>query len=182
MRKEVRFSGFGGQGIILSGFIYGKAAAIFGGLEATMTQSYGPEARGGACTSDVVLEDGPVSYPQATHPDVLVIMSRDAYTTHRGHMKKGVKVFYDQDLVQIEKELGAEFIAVPSLKLADGLGKKIVANIVMLGALAAGSDLIAKDALKQAVLNSVPPHTKDLNDKAFETGYDYVAKHAGTKK
>ena len=170
----MRFSGFGGQGIVLSGFIYGKAAAIFGGMEATMTQNYGPEARGGACTSDVVIEDAPVSFPEVTHPDVLVIMSRDAYNTHRKHVKRGVKLFYDQDLVQVDHVLGAELIPVPSMKIAEGLGRKIVANIVMLGALAAGSDLVPKDAVRQAVLSSVPPHTKELNEKAFEAGYSHA--------
>lgn len=182
MRKEFRFSGFGGQGIILSGYIYGKAAAIFGGLEATMTQSYGPEARGGAATSDVVIEDQVVSYPQATSPEIMVIMSRDAYNTHKKHIKKGVTVFYDQDLVQVDKGLEAVFIPVPSMKLAEGLGKKIVANIVMLGALGAGCDVVPKDALKQAVLSSVPPATKELNEKAFEAGYSYVKQSMGTKQ
>jgi 2-oxoglutarate ferredoxin oxidoreductase subunit gamma len=171
MRKEIRFTGFGGQGIILSGFIYGKAAAIFGGKNATMTQSYGPEARGGACSADVVIEDGPVSFPEVTAPEIMVVMSRDAYNTHKKHIRKGVRVFYDQDLVQVEEGLGAEFIPIPSLKIAEGLGKKIVANIVMLGALAAGSDIVPKDAVKQAILSTVPPATKELNEKAFEAGY-----------
>jgi len=179
MRKEIRFSGFGGQGIILSGFIYGKAAAIFGGLGATMTQSYGPEARGGAATSDVVIEDGPVSYPQATNPEVLIIMSRDAYTTHEKFIRKGATVFYDQDLVQIDQGRGAHFIPVPCMKIAEGLGKKIVANIVMLGGLAAGCDIVPKEALKQAVLSSVPPATKELNEKAFEAGYAHVKQASG---
>jgi 2-oxoglutarate ferredoxin oxidoreductase subunit gamma len=171
VRKEIRFTGFGGQGIILSGFIYGKAAAIFGGKNATMTQSYGPEARGGACSSDVVIEDGPVSFPEVTAPQIMVVMSRDAYNTHKKYIKKGVRVFYDQDLVQVEASLGAEFIPIPSMKIAEGLGKKIVANIVMLGALAAGSDVVPKDAVKQAILTTVPPATKELNEKAFEAGY-----------
>ena len=182
MRKEIRFTGFGGQGIILSGFIYGKAAAIFGGKEATMTQSYGPEARGGACSSDVVIEDGPVSFPEVTHPEIMVIMSRDAYTTHKKHIKKGVRVFYDQDLVEVEEGLGAECIPIPSLKIAEGLGKKIVANIVMLGALAAGSDIVPKDAVKQAILSTVPPATKELNEKAFEAGYSQAMQVLGKSK
>lgn len=176
MRKEIRFSGFGGQGIILSGFIYGKAAAIFGGLEATMTQSYGPEARGGACTSDVVVEDRPVSFPEVTDPDILVIMSRDAYNTHKKHIKEGTVLFFDQDLVQVEPTEGVKMHAVPSLKIADNMGKKIVANIVMLGAVAAGTDLVPKEAVKEAVLSSVPSHTKELNDRAFEAGYEHIRK------
>lgn len=182
MRKEVKFCGFGGQGIILSGFIYGKAAAIYGGLGATMTQSYGPEARGGACSSDVVIEDGPVSFPEVTQPDVVVVMSRDAYNTYKKHIKPGVKVLYDQDLVQVEKETGAEFIPIPSLKIAEGLGKKIVANIVMLGALAAGYDLVSKDAVKQAILSTVPPATKELNEKAFEAGFNSALQAMGKSK
>jgi len=182
MRREIRFSGFGGQGIILSGFIYGKAASIYGGKGATMTQSYGPEARGGACNCDVVIEDGPVSFPEVTNPEVLVIMSRDAYNTQKKHIRKGVRVLYDKDLVQIEDTPGVEFIPIQSLKIAEGLGKKIVANIVMLGALAAGSDIVAKDAVKQAILSTVPPATKDLNEKAFEAGYKQAVEVMGNSK
>lgn len=182
MRKEIRFSGFGGQGMVLSGFIYGKAAAIYGGLEATMTQSYGPEARGGACSSNVVIENQPVSFPEVTQPDILVLMSRDAYNTNKMHIKKGVKVFYDQDLVQVDEDLGAELIPIQSIRIAEDLGRKIVANIVMLGALAAGSDIVPKDAVKQAILSSVPAHTKELNEKAFETGYETAKGVMGKKK
>jgi len=174
MRKEIRFSGFGGQGIILSGFIYGKAAAVFGGLEATMTQSYGPEARGGACTSDVVIEDKAVSFPEVTNPDILILMSRDAYITYKKYIRKGVTLIYDQDLVKVEEHEGVKLIPVPSMRIAERLGKKIVANIVMLGALAAGIDLVSQDHVKEAVLTSVPSHTKELNGKAFDAGYKFV--------
>lgn len=179
MRTEVRFSGFGGQGIVLAGYILGKAASIHTKNDATLTQSYGPEARGGACTANVVVEDGPISYPAVTHPNILVLMSQESYHTHKSHAKKGVRILYEEDLVHREEELPGDWTPVPAMRVADGLGRKIVANIVMLGFLAAISDLVPKDALKQAVLSSVPAHTKELNEKAFESGYEEGQKARG---
>lgn len=172
MRTEVRMSGFGGQGIVLAGYILGKAASIFSDYSATMTQSYGPEARGGACTSNVVIEDGPISYPAVTQPNLLVLMSQEAYHTHTPLVKEGVRVLYDEDLVSQDHEAPGEWVPVPAMRIADELGRKIVANIVMLGFLAAFTELVPKDAMKQSVLTSVPPHTKELNEKAFESGYE----------
>jgi len=179
MRTEVRLSGFGGQGIVLSGYILGKAASLFAGKAATMTQSYGPEARGGACTSNVVIDDERVSYPAVTHPDILVLMSQEAFHTYRGGFQKGVKVLYDKDLVKLEEGLQGEHIPVPASQVADQLGKKIVANIVMLGFLAAASGVLPKEAVKEAVASSVPAHTRELNEKAFERGFEEGLKTRG---
>ena len=173
MREEIRLAGFGGQGIVLSGYILGKAAAIFSDKNATMTQSYGPEARGGACAANVVIEDEMVSHPGITSPDILVFMSQEAYNTYKGDIKKGVKVLYDEDLVKVDKGLKADFFSIPSLRIAEELGKKIVANIVMLGFFTAVTKMFKKTAMKEAILSSVPSHTKDLNERAFERGYQY---------
>jgi len=172
VRTEVRLAGFGGQGIVLAGYVLGKAAAIFGGKEATMTQSYGPEARGGACAANVVISDAKVAYPSVSRPDVLVLMSQESYHTYKGDLRPGVKVLYDGDIVKVEPGMPGDWIACPAMRLAEETGKKVVANIVMLGFLAAVTGLLSRDVVKDAVLTSVPAHTKDLNEKAFEAGYD----------
>lgn len=172
MRTEVRLAGFGGQGIVLSGYILGKAAAIYAGKDATMTQSYGPEARGGACASNVVISDGPVAYPSVTKPDVLVLMSQESYHAYEADLRPGIRVLYDPDLVKADPGAAGEWVPCPAMKLAEGLGRKIVANIVMLGFFAAVTGMLPEDAVKEAILSSVPPHTRELNEKAFRTGYD----------
>jgi len=171
MRTEIRLAGFGGQGIVLGGYILGKAASIFEMKHATMTQSYGPEARGGACTSNVVIEDERIAYPAVTHPDILVLMSQEAYHTYEANIREGVRVLYDPDLVQIEAGLPGELTPVPAMRIADELGRKIVANIVMLGFLAAATGALDPEAVKKAVLSTVPAHTRELNEKAFDRGY-----------
>jgi len=172
MRTEIRLAGFGGQGIILAGYVLGKAASLFAGKNATMTQSYGPEARGGACASNVVIEDERISYPAATHPDIVVLMSQEAYDVYKPDIRENTRVVYDEDLVKLESGLPGERIPVPAMRLAGDLGRKVVANIVMLGFLTGATGVLSKEAVKQAVLSSVPAHTKDLNDKAFECGYE----------
>ncbi len=172
MRTEIRLAGFGGQGIVLGGYILGKAASIFDRKYATMTQNYGPEARGGACTSNVVVEDGPIAYPTVTEPDILVLMSQEAYTTYKPNVQKGVQVVYDEDLVKVDEGLPGEMIPVPAMRLAEELGRKIVANIVILGFLAAVTGVLSPEAMKQSVLSTVPAHTRDLNEKAFHLGYE----------
>ena len=173
MRTEVRLSGFGGQGIVLAGYVLGKAACLFAGKEAVMTQSYGPEARGGACTSNVVIEDGRISYPAVTHAGILVLMSQEAYTTYKKEIRAGATVLYDPDLVTLDPGLPGVHLAVPAMRLAGELGKKIVANIVMLGFLAAATKLLPEEAVKQSVLTSVPAPTRELNEKAFRAGFEH---------
>jgi 2-oxoglutarate ferredoxin oxidoreductase subunit gamma len=179
MRTEVRLAGFGGQGIVLAGYILGKAAAIYADKEATMTQSYGPEARGGACASNVVISEGPVAYPSVSRPDVLVLMSQESYHAYKGDLRPGVQVLYDPDLVKVEPGVPGTWVACPAMTLADGLGRKIVANIVMLGFLAAVTEMLPKDAMKEAILSSVPAHTREVNEKAFQTGYDHGLRAKG---
>jgi len=172
MRTEIRLAGFGGQGIVLGGYILGKAASIFDTKSATMTQSYGPEARGGACTSNVVIEDTRIAYPSVTRPDLLVLMSQEAYHTYVSNFREGARVLYDEDLVHVEPGLPGEFIPVPAMRIAEELGRKIVANIVMLGFLTGATDRLSREAVKQAVLTTVPSHTRELNEKAFDRGYE----------
>jgi 2-oxoglutarate ferredoxin oxidoreductase subunit gamma len=172
--REVRLAGFGGQGIILSGQILGKAAALFENKNAVFTQSYGPEARGGSCSADVVISDNTIHYPKVGMPDVLVLMSQGAWVTYGGQLKVGGVLILDGDLVTPDREQeGVTVFRVPATRLAEGMGRKIVANIVMLGAVGALSGLVSYESLKKSVLASIPPGTEELNVSAFDTGYEY---------
>jgi len=174
-RMEVRLSGFGGQGIILAGNILGKAAALWEGKNAVFTQSYGPEARGGACSADVVISSKAIHYPKVGTPRVLVFMSEEAKNTYGDLAGPGCTVIVDQDLVTLDGLEGraAVLYTVPATRMAEQLGKKMVANIVMLGYLAAVTGLVSYEALKQAVVSSVPKGTEELNATAFDNGYRY---------
>lgn len=173
---EIQFAGFGGQGVILSAIIVGKAASIFQGDHATMTQSFGPESRGGACSAQVVLSDSPILYPYVTRPDVLVAMSQEAYTRFGTELKDGGLLVVEQDLVHVAKpEDGIRLYGVPATRLAEELGRRMVLNMVMVGFFAAVTGLVTPDALHRAIEDSVPPGLRDLNLRAFEKGYDFGA-------
>jgi 2-oxoglutarate ferredoxin oxidoreductase subunit gamma len=174
-RTEVRLTGFGGQGIILSGYIVGKAAAIHDKKQATFTQSYGPESRGGACSAQVIVSDEPISYPHLVDPAILVVMSQEAYNKYAPTLKDGGLLIIDEDLVKTDEQAGnVKMLSVPATRLAEELGRKIVANIVMLGFFTAATDVVSVEAMREAVLSSVPKGTEDLNIKAFSKGYEYA--------
>jgi len=174
-QAEVRLGGFGGQGIILSGKIVGKAAALHDGREATLTQSYGPESRGGACSTALIISDGAITYPQVTRPAVMALMSQEAYTTYHGQLVEEGLLLTDADLVEPDPSAGQHVVPIPATRIAEQeLGRRIVANIVMLGALTALSDVVSEEAMRQAVLDSVPKGTEELNMRAFGRGYEYA--------
>ncbi len=173
-RQEVRLSGFGGQGIILAGEIMGKAAAIYDGKHATFTQSYGPEARGGACAAEIVIDTHPVHYPHILDPEVLVVMSQGAYTRYVPEFRRDGLLIIDTDLVETDQRAGGlQTLSIPATRIAEQVGRKLVANIVMLGFLAAVTELVSVDALREAVLSSIPKGTEELNRKAFEAGLEH---------
>jgi 2-oxoglutarate ferredoxin oxidoreductase subunit gamma len=171
---RVKISGFGGQGIILSSYIVGKAASIYDGRNASMTQAYGPEARGGACSSQVVISDKDIDYPLVNIADVLLAMSQEAYDKFLPILKQEGILLYDQDLVTIkESHKNITVKAIPATRIAEELGKKIVANIVMLGFATSQAKLTTYQGMKDAIKESVPAKFTELNMKAFQTGYDY---------
>ena len=172
-RDEIVLGGFGGQGIILAGYIVGQAAAIFDKKSATFTQDYGPEARGGACRAQVVIADSQISYPYPENPSVMVAMSQEAYTKYTPELGKGSLLLIDKELVKPRKSKNNRIFAIPATRIAQELGRTAVANIVMLGFLTAISKIISLNAMKKAVLDSVPRGTEELNMKAFERGYSY---------
>jgi len=136
-------------------------------------QSYGPEARGGACNADLVVADSPIGYPRINVPNLVVIMSQEAYDKYGHTIEPKGTLIIDEDLVEISGEAPVESVyTIPATRIADELGKKIVANVVMLGALTAITGIVAKKAMLEAILSSVPPKTKDLNGSAFTAGYE----------
>jgi len=173
--SEIRVTGFGGQGVILSAMIIGRAAAIYEGGHATLTQSFGPEARGGASGAQVILSDQPILYPYVTQPDVLVVMSQEACTRFAPEVKPGGTLIAEEDLVRLSPNNGIRTHRVPATRLAEELGKRMVLNIVMVGFFCAVAGLLGTESLRRAIAGSAPANTRDLNLRAFETGYEYGA-------
>ena len=174
---EIRIAGFGGQGVILSAIVIGKAGCIYEGGFSTMTQSFGPEARGGACSAQVILSDSPVLYPYVTRPDVLVVMSHEAYSIFAPQVRENGTLIIEQDLVRVDKiPTGVRVYSCPATRLAEELGKKMVLNIVMVGFFGAVTGLLQPDSLRNAIADSVPEAYRDLNRKAFDKGYEYGIK------
>lgn len=169
-RIETRFSGFGGQGVILAAYITGKAVAVCESRHATLNQSFGPEARGSACSAQVVLSDEPVSYPYVRQTDVLVSMSQDAFRCFVGEVREGGTILVDEDLVSTTEVPGRTLLAVPATRIAESLGKRIIANMVMVGFFTATTGLVHEDSVREAIRTSVPSGTEELNLEAFEQG------------
>jgi 2-oxoglutarate ferredoxin oxidoreductase subunit gamma len=171
---EIRFAGFGGQGIIRAGIIIGKAVSIFDKRFATMNQSFGPEARGGACSAQVVVSNDRVLYPYVTTPHVLVAMSQEAFGKYEPELKDNGILIVDQDLVKPgSARKGVRLYAVPATRIAEELGNRIIANVAMLGFFTAITGVVSKRAMKQALPSLVPERFVDLNLKAFDEGYRY---------
>jgi 2-oxoglutarate ferredoxin oxidoreductase subunit gamma len=171
---EIRFAGYGGQGIIRSGIIAGKAASIFDNKFSTMSQSFGPEARGGACSSQLVVSDTKVLYPYVTAADVLVAMSQEGYDKFEPEMSDSGSLLIDADLVKPKKPRSRiKMFSIPATRFAEEIGNKIVANVVMLGFFTAVTGIVSYDAMKKALPGSVPERALPLNIKAFDKGYEY---------
>jgi 2-oxoglutarate ferredoxin oxidoreductase subunit gamma len=174
MRVEIRFAGFGGQGIIKSGIITAAAASLHEGKNAVQTQSYGPESRGGACKSEVVISEDEIDFPKVDEPDVLVVMSQHAYNEYAENVKHGGTIILDPDMIPREKPMkDLKVFRIPATRIADELGRRIVANIVMLGAFEAITGILDENAIKESIMANIPKGTEALNLKAFEKGHEY---------
>jgi 2-oxoglutarate ferredoxin oxidoreductase subunit gamma len=176
-RFEIRLAGSGGQGLILAGIILAEAAGVYDGKFVCQTQSYGPEARGGASKAEVVISDAPIDYPKAIQPDVLLALNQKSLEAFSSDLKPGGLLLVDADLV---KEAPANrVLALPFTRIARELGRVMVANIVALGALVQLTGAVSLDSLTAAVLARVPKGTEDLNRQALAAGVA-AAKAAGT--
>jgi 2-oxoglutarate ferredoxin oxidoreductase subunit gamma len=173
-KHEIRLCGFGGQGIILAGYIIGQAATVYEGVNAVFTQDYGPEARGGACRADVIISEEAVRYPYIDKPSILVVMSQAAYDKYIVGVRDDTVVIIDEDLVKPTDMVSNQLFTIPASRIAEELGRVAVANVVMMGFLTATTDVLSPDAMRKSILASVPPGTEELNTNAFETGFNYA--------
>lgn len=180
-RKEVIITGFGGQGIVLAGKILGMAAVLGDKRQSTLVQSYGPESRGGACCAQVIISDDTIQYPYITCPDILVCMSQSAFEKYQAQLKPEGVLLTDRDLVIMDEQ--KDHFSIPATRIADDLGRKMMANIIMIGFTIAITGLISSNAVRESIKSSVPPGTDKLNLKAFSKGFDYgMAKLKGRRK
>jgi len=159
--------------VVLSGYIIGRACAIHADKHATMIQSFGPEARGSACSATLAVSDEEVLYPYIQRPDIFVVMSAEGYEKYADELKDDGILIYEKDLVRIKPKPGQPTYGIPSTRIAESLGRTIVQNIVMLGFFTAVTRLVTREQMREAVLGSVPPGTEELNLKAFEAGCKY---------
>ena len=180
---QVILSGFGGQGVIMAGEILGRAVAVVEGRNAVMAQSYGPESRGGACKTEVILADGDIAYPRVVSPDIVVVLSQEAYRQVGRRRPAECLLIAEEDLVTLDQEAenGRAVLRVPATRLAEQLGRRIVLNIVMLGYLCGATRVASPEAMKHAIAASVPKGTEGLNLKAFDAGYEYANGRAGAQ-
>jgi len=182
-KTEIRVGGLGGQGVILCGQIIGRAAAIYSGKHATLIQAFGPEARGSACSAQVTISDDEIGYPYVTHPDILVVMSVDAYAQFAPQLRPGGLLLHEQELIAVDNRLpaGVRALGVPATRFAEELGRRLVLNIVMVGFFAGTTGLLEFGAVERAVRDSVPKGTEDLNLRALRKGHEYGLEVAAVK-
>lgn len=180
MRREVRLSGTGGQGIVTAGIILSEAA-LRAGYEVAMTQAYGPESRGGASKAEIVIDDEPIDYPRVTVPDVVLLMSQLAFDKYGRHVQPGGTVIIDSTEVHHYSADCGRLVVVPITHLARERLKGVVANIIALGVITSTTGIASEPDMERAVLARVPKGTEDLNLDAlhlgFEAGRESLARH-----
>jgi 2-oxoglutarate ferredoxin oxidoreductase subunit gamma len=174
-RYEIRLSGSGGQGLVLGGVILAEALGVYEGKNVTQSQSYGPEARGGASRSDVVVSDGEIYYPKATEPDLLLCLTQESCDQYYPQLKEGGLLIVDSDKV---RQLPAtKTYSLPFIRTAkDQVGTPVVANVVSIAAVAGITGLCSKESILKAVLARAPRGTEDKNKLACELGYEMGVK------
>lgn len=175
MRTEIRFSGLGGQGIITAAVILGRAAALYTDSYVVQSQSYGPEARGGASASAVIISDEPVLYPKVTNPKIFAIMSEAAFLKYGKAAPEDAVMLVDPGFVKSRPN--CRCLEIPATAEAKNqLGKTVFANVIMLGALLEATHVVSYDALEHAVLDSVPKGTEEANKNALKIGMQLAEK------
>jgi 2-oxoglutarate ferredoxin oxidoreductase subunit gamma len=169
-RTEVRMAGEGGQGMILAGIILAEAATIYEGQNAVQSQSYGPEARGGASKSEVVISAGEIDHPEVLQPDVVVALSQEAFRKFGSTVKADGLLIVDSD--KVDSSSAPQAIRLPITKMAfETTGRIITANTVALGVLVALTGVVTRQAIEKAILARAPRGTEEMNHKALEAGF-----------
>lgn len=170
---EIRFSGSGGQGLILAGVIFADAAAIYDKISAVQSQSYGPEARGGASKSEVIISDHQIQFPKATAIDICLALTQEAANKYHKDIKKGGTLLIDEDFVREAPTGDFKVVKLPIIRTAaKDIGKAFVANIVAVGAITALAKKVTLESVEKAVLSRVPKGTEDMNKNALKAGYE----------
>ncbi|MGI6226754.1 MAG: 2-oxoacid:acceptor oxidoreductase family protein [Peptococcales bacterium] len=173
-RWEFRLSGTGGQGLITAGIILAEAAVIEG-KEVVQSQSYGPEARGGASKAEVIIDTKKINYPKIVIPDILLAMSQEAVIKYGSEIKEGGIIVIDSSMIDNFQNNKAQITEIPITKLAkDEVGKVFTANIIAISALVKITQVVSFDSLKQAVLSRIPKGTEEINTKALELGWQWA--------
>ena len=167
------FSGSGGQGIITASIILAEAAVLYENLNAVQSQSYGPEARGGATRSDVIISDSAIHYPKVIQPNVLVCLTQQAYNTYYPIIRPGGLLVTDSRFVQIERKVDARQKEIRMFEtVMEKIGKPIVFNICMLGAIISLYELVTPDSIMKVLETRIPHDFLDLNRNALELGME----------
>jgi len=180
MSWQIRFSGFGGQGIVRCALITGKAMALYDDKFATMTQSFGPEARGGACSSQLVVSKDRVLFPYVTTPEILVALSQEAYDKYEPELAEQGILIIESDLVKPKADSSrVKLRPIPATRMGEELGNRLFANLVVIGYFSAVTKLVSPDAVKKALPELVPERFLKVNIKAFDAGYAYGDTPAG---
>ena len=170
VRTEVRMAGEGGQGMILAGIILAEAATIYEGHNAVQSQSYGPEARGGASKSEVIISAGEIDHPEVLQPDVVVALSQEAFRKFGSTVKPDGLLVVDAD--KVDSSSAPQAIRLPITKIAfETTGRIITANTVALGVLVALTGVVSRQALEKAILARAPRGTEEMNHKALDAGF-----------
>ncbi len=176
-RVEIRFAGFGGQGIGLMGRLVGEAVSLLEeGKNSVMTQSYGPESRGGASSTDVVIDEGEIDYPKATELDYFVVLSEEAYHKYISKLKEGGILFVEEDLVTLDENAkkAKKIFKIPATKIAETLGSRLYANIAMLGFVCANTtDIFSEESMLTIMKEKIKARFVEKNLIAFQKGMEY---------
>jgi 2-oxoglutarate ferredoxin oxidoreductase subunit gamma len=182
MRKhDIRISGQGGQGVILSGMIIGKAAAIYEDRHATLIQAFGPEARGSTVSAQVMVSDAPIAYPYIRKSDILSAYCQEAYDKFAAELKDDGVLIFEEELVLPDISVGSsvQTFGIPATRLAEEkMGKRLAFNMIMCGFFTAVTDIVGVSAVREAVVDSVPKDSTAFNLKAFDLGFEF----GGTRK
>jgi len=173
--KQIRISGYGGQGVILSAMVLGKAAALYEDKHSTLIQAFGPEARGSSCSAQLIISDSIISYPYIVKSDILISMSKEAYKKFIPELKEDGILIYENELVKLDNDINLENkFGIPATRLAeDNLGKSLGTNMVMVGFITAILNISSKDNVLKAIAKTVPSHTIEYNARAFNLGFDF---------
>jgi 2-oxoglutarate ferredoxin oxidoreductase subunit gamma len=179
-RVRLVFSGSGGQGVITAAIILAEAAVIHEGMNATQSQSYGAAARGGSTRSDIIISDSEIDFPEVTQPNILVCLTQDAYNSYSSIIRPGGTLLTDSRYVQITRKVDAKQIELPMYeRVMDKIGKPVVFNICVLGALIGITEVIRAKSVMAAVAGKVPKDFVDMNNRAFDLGLVLGAQYGG---